>query len=470
MIRPLTRREMLCRSSLGLGGLALSSLLQGEGVSAEGKAGGSHFPAQAKAVILLMQTGGPSQMDLFDPKPELQKRGGEKSPIPVDKFLENNSDQLLASPFRFQPRGRCGMELSELLPRLGELADELCLVRSMFTGHDNHTEGMVMFNTGKFTIGRPALGAWVSYGLGSANKNLPAYVVLRDPAGYDTAGSLAWSPGWMPATYGGTEFSSKGAPVPNLRPPSRVSPDARRDDLDLLAKLNEEHRKNFPRESELEARIGNFELAARMQTAATDALDLSREPESVRKLYGLDDPLTAGYGTRCLLARRLVEAGLRFVHVYPDQQGQVWDSHRTLKSDLEKMCRQTDLPSAGLIRDLKSRGLLDSTIVLWAGEFGRLPVSQNKDGRDHNRHAFSLFLTGGGFKGGHVHGETDAFGYKAAVNRVSVSDLQATLLHQLGLDHTRLTFSHNGRPESLTDAAVTGARVVGELLTKPVRK
>ena len=358
------------------------------------------------------------------------------------------------------------MELSTLLPNLGGLADHLCLVRSMHTGHDNHTEGTVMLNTGHFTMGRPALGAWISYGLGSGNQNLPTYVVLRDPSGYDTAGSLAWSPGWLSATHGGTEFSSRGVPVPNLRPPAHISPAARRDDLDFLAMLNQQHRQSFPRESELEARIGNYELAARMQTSAATALDLANESQPTRALYGLDDAATASYGTRCLLARRLVESGVRFVQVYPDQQGQVWDTHSNMKRETEKMCGQTDLPSAGLIKDLQARGLLDSTIVLWAGEFGRLPVSQNGTGRDHNKHAFSLLLAGGGFRGGQTYGETDEFGYQATVNRVSVSDLHATLLHQLGLDHTQLTAEHHGRPDSLTDAPVTGAKVVRELLAR----
>ena len=465
MIHP-TRRDLLCLTGLGLGSLALASMLREGTAKAE-----PHHAAKAKSIILLFQSGGPSQMDLFDRKPELQKRDGQKSPIAIDKFLPGNLDQLVGCPFSFQRRGQCGMELSTLLPHMGALADDLCLVRSMYTGHDNHTEGTVMLNTGHFTIGRPALGAWVSYGLGSANKNLPTYVVLRDPMGYDTAGSLAWSAGWLSATYGGTEFSSRGVPVPNLRPPPGISPEARQDDLDLLAKLNEKHRNNFPRESELEARIANYELAARMQIAAGDALDLAKESTKTKGMYGLNDPATAGYGSRCLLARRLVESGVRFVQVYPDQQGQVWDTHSNMKADTEKMCRQTDLPSAALIRDLKSRGLLESTVVVWAGEFGRLPVSQNGTGRDHNKHAFSILLAGGGFASGLVYGETDEFGYKATKNRVSVPDLHATLLQQLGLDHTKLTAEHNGRADSLTDAAVTGARVINDLLAiaKPAR-
>lgn len=458
-----TRRDFLRRSGLGFGGLALASLL-GDERTAAAKAPDRSGPGRARSVIMLMQSGGPSQMDLFDPKPELQQLHGQSIPLSVDKFLGGNTDQVLASPFRFRRWGQSGMELAELLPHIGSIADDICLVRSMHTGHDNHPEGLVMLNSGKPVTGRPTLGAWVSYALGTENRNLPAFVVLRDPAGYDTAGTHNWSAGWLPALHRGTEFSSRGVPVPNLRPPAGVPAGAQNEDLDFLAKLNEEHRRRFPQESELEARIHNYELAARMQLAAGDVLDIAREPASVRTGYGLDDPQTANYGTRCLLARRLVEAGVRFVQVYPDQGGQVWDTHGKLKPDLERMCAMTDQPSATLIRDLKARGLLDSTIVLWAGEFGRLPVSQNKDGRDHNRHAFSLFLAGGGFRGGLAYGKTDDFGYRAVEDRVSVPSLHATLLHQLGLDHHRLTYPHEGRDESLTDAPATGARVVKELL------
>jgi len=466
----MSRREMLRRSGLGIGSLALHALLadQGHAAATAGAQQAAHFPPRARAVIQLMMNGGPSQMDLFDPKPELQRRDGQTIPLRVDKFLGGNSDQLLASPFRFCRRGQSGLELSEIIPHIGSLADDLCLVRSMHTEHDNHAEALVMLNSGKPFTGRPTLGAWVSYALGTENQNLPAFVVLRDPAGYDTAGSHNWTAGWLPAMHRGTEFSSRGAAVPNLRPTVPVAPAARRDDLEFLARLNEEHRRKFADNSELEARIRNYELAARMQLAAGEVLDTSREPPAMRKLYGLDDPQTAGLGRRCLMARRLVESGVRFVQVFPDQGGQVWDQHNNLKPDLERVCGKTDLPSAGLIRDLRSRGLLDSTIVLWSGEFGRLPVSQNKSGRDHNRHAFSLFLAGGGFQGGMAYGQTDDFGYQAIADRVSVPSLHATILHQLGLDHRRLEFMHEGRAESLTDARATRARVVGELLGNPL--
>jgi hypothetical protein len=480
MMQPplLSRRQVLQETGLGFGSLALAYLLASEEAGAETSSGpkygsnlrpkAGHFPAQATAVIQFMQNGGPSQMDLFDPKPELQKRHGQPIPGSVETFQMGNTKSLLASPFKFHRRGRCGMELSEALPHLGAIADDITLVRSMHTEHNNHTEALVMMNTGKIFQGRPALGAWISYALGTVNQNLPAYVVLRDPAGYNTSGKLVWSSGWLPALYQGTEFSSAGAPVLNLRPARPLARGAQRDNIDFLAKLNDEHRRKHPRESELEARIQNFELAARMQTEVLQVMDITRESPATRRLYGLDNPVSAGYGTRCLMARRLVEAGVRFVQVFPPPF-QPWDSHTDTRGELEKICGITDWPAAGLVGDLKNRGLLDSTLVIWTGEFGRLPVSQGSKGRDHNRNAFSLWLAGGGFKAGFTFGATDDFGYKAAVQRVSVPDLHATVLHQLGLDHRRLKYLHRGRNETLTDAPATGARVVTELLEKPAR-
>jgi uncharacterized protein (DUF1501 family) len=305
--------------------------------------------------------------------------------------------------------------------------------------------------------------------LGTENQNLPSYIVLRDPEGYNTSGTLLWQNGWIPALFRGTEVSTKGAPVLNLQPAGPISPQARRHDLDFLARLNEEHRARHPQESELEARIRNYELAARMQLAAGAALDLKNETAATQKLYGLDNPETHGYGTRLLMARRLIESGVRFVQVMPPvkPQFQPWDAHTNVKTENEAICGKTDLPSAALVKDLKARGMLDSTIVLWTGEFGRLPVSQNGSGRDHNRNAFSLLVAGGGFRSGHVHGASDDVGYKSVEGRVSVADLHATVLNQLGLDHDRLTYRHHGRDETLTDSVVTGARVVHELLSNP---
>jgi hypothetical protein len=318
---------------------------------------------------------------------------------------------------------------------------------------------------------KPSSGAWISYGLGTENQNLPAYVVLRDPEGYSTSGNLLWDNGWIPALYRGTEFSTSGAPVLDLQPGIPVGAEVQRRRLAMLAKFNEEHRKRYPLDSDLEVRIRNYELAARMQVAATDVLDASKESPATRRQYGLDDPVTSGYGLRCLMARRLIEAGVRFVQVFPPVKpsNQPWDTHNKTREELTRICGKTELPVAGLMRDLKGRGLLDTTIVLWSGEFGRQPVSQNGTGRDHNRHAFTLWLAGGGFKNGKVHGATDDFGYRAVQDRVGVPDLHATILHQLGLDHRKLTYMHHGRQETLTDAPLTGAHVVRDLIDGPVQ-
>jgi hypothetical protein len=304
----------------------------------------------------------------------------------------------------------------------------------------------------------------VSYALGTENQNLPAYIVLRDPRGYGGNTKRSWTSGWLPALYQGVEFSSSGKAVHYLTPDESIPPLAAQNQRDLLAKLNALHLRDYAGDSELETRIQNFELAARMQLAATAALDLAGETSATRTLYGLDNPSTADYGTRCLMARRLVEAGVRVVQVIAPLEGNQWDHHGKIQENLTRMCAATDQPAAALIRDLKTRGLLESTLVMWTGEFGRLPTTENADGRDHNRHGFSLLLAGGGFKAGHVHGATDDFGYKAQLDRVSVPDLHATVLHQLGLDHRRLWYPYHGRRETLTDPAVTGARIVDELL------
>jgi hypothetical protein len=472
----MSRRRFLAQSSLGFGTMALASLLQDDRLLAASPGGDDlqarpgHFPAQARAVILLMQNGGPSQMELFDPKPELQKRHGQKHPDKVESFQPGSQANLLmASPFQFQRHGRCGMDFSELVPHLATVADELCMVRSMVSDNNNHPQSMRCLTTGKIFAGRPTLGAWVSYALGTENQNLPAYIALRDPDGYNNLGTTLWENGWLPALFRGTEIQTRGAAVLNLHPAVAAPEGVQRNNLELLAKLNVERRKLYPSESELEARIRNYELAARMQLSAEKLLDLAQETQATRRLYGLDSAVTANFGTRCLMARRLVESGVRFVQVTaPIATGTMpWDHHSDLGPGLRKVCPQVDQPSAALIKDLKQRGLLESTIVIWAGEFGRLPISQNGTGRDHNRFAFTLLLAGGGFKAGYIHGATDEFGYRAVEQRVSCQSFLATILHQLGLDHTKLSFRHNGREETLTDAPVTGARVVEELLAKP---
>jgi Protein of unknown function (DUF1501) len=477
--RPCSRRAFLEQSSLGFGTLAMAYLLGADGLlSADpvpGAPGGTdlrprpgHFPGQARAIIFLMQAGGPSQVDLFDPKPELQRRDGQSHPGDVESFQPGSQgNRLMASSYRFRRHGQCGMDFSELLPYLGGVADEVCMVRSMFSDNNNHPQAMRCINTGKIFTGRPTLGSWVSYALGTENQNLPAFVVLRDPDGYTSGGTSLWENGWLPGQFRGTEIQSRGAAVLNLHPPVPLPAGVQQNTLEALAGLNEERRRLFPGESELEARIRNYELAARMQVSAEQVLDYSGETAAMRRLYGLDRAETSNFGTRCLMARRLVEAGVRFVQVMVPIGTGGWDHHSEIRSGLARLCPQVDRPSAALIHDLKQRGLLDSTIVLWAGEFGRLPITQHGTGRDHNRHAFTILLAGGGFKAGHIHGATDEFGYRALEGRVSCPSLLATLLHQVGLDHTRLAYRNNGREETLTDAPVTGARVVSEVLERP---
>ena len=413
---------------------------------------------------MMMQNGGPSQMDLFDPKPLLQKRSGKAHSIKVEMFQPGSEQNvLLGSPFKFRKYGRSGLEFSDAVPHMGKMADQWCVIRSMHSGHNNHTEALVMFMTGKQFQGRPSFGSWISYGLGSENQNLPSYIVLRDPAGYNTSGTLVWSSGWLPSIYSGTEVSSQGTPVLNLQSAIKQPPGVQARGLRFLSRLNRIHQRRYPSESKLEARIQNYELAARMQLEATKVLDIGKETAATKKLYGLDNPQTRKYGLRCLLARKLVESGVRFVQIHP-KPFQPWDSHASTKKTLAGICGNTDLPTAGLIHDLRQRGLLDETIVVWSGEFGRLPVSQNGTGRDHNRNAFSVLVAGGGFKSGIAYGNTDEVGYKAAEKRVSVSDLHATILHQLGLDHEALVYGHAGREETLTDSSLTNATVVKGVL------
>lgn len=461
----LHRRAFLARSAGGVGSLALAHLLadtaQGATPSVSPSVG-PHFQPRAKAVICLFQHGGPSQMDLFDPKPELSNRHGQPYPGELEVHFHKQQGNLLGSPFTFKPAGQCGMELCELLPHTAGVADQLCLVRSMTTDSVDHEAALRIIHTGKLQAGRPTLGAWTIYGLGAIADDLPAYVVLGDPGGLPIDGTRNWSSGWLPAMYQGTPFRAQGSPVLDLDTPAAVAPEARQRQMRLLAQLNTAHQAIYPNHTQLAARIRDFEMAARMQTAVPEVVDLSNETEATRKLYGLDQPQTAEYGRRCLLARRLVERGVRFVQLF--LHNQPWDTHSNNAGQLRDLCAKHDQPAAALVQDLQQRGLLDSTIVMWTGEFGRLPISQGSDGRDHNRHAFSLWLAGGGFKAGHVHGATDEFGYRSVEKVVRVYDLQATLLAALGLDHLRLTFPHEGRDDSLTDSVVTDATVVPELL------
>ena len=470
-LRPglLDRRQLLFQCGGGLAGVALASLLGCDEAFASPHESKRtlydltpkppQFAPRARSVICLFMQGGPSQMDLFDPKPALVKYDGQKSPASIETFGQNNG-LILASPFKFSKHGQSGVELSELLPNLGGVADELAVVRSLHTNHNNHIPAQLMINTGRIFGGRPSVGSWIGYGLGSENQNLPAYVALPNPASLPVDGARNWTGGWLPPIYQGTQLSADGTPIFDLSRPASITAERQRANLDLLATLNRKHLAAHPAVPELEARIANYELAARMQLSAAEQVDISKESEATRRLYGLDQKETKGYGLRCLLARRLVESGVRFVHVFTNSQA--WDQHSGLTTGLPRVCREVDLPIAGLLTDLKRRGLLDTTLVLFAGEFGRLPIAQNRDGRDHNRHAFTVWMAGGGVKGGVTYGATDELGYAAAVDRVSVSDLQATILHLVGLDHRKLVFQHGNRAETLTD--VNEARVVKELL------
>ncbi len=459
------RRAFLGRTAGGmLGSIAFRWLRASEA----GDSLRAHHPPKAERVVVLFQNGGPSQMDLFDPKPELTRLNGKPYPggSKVETLSPSASGNLLGSPFKFRPAGQCGMLLSELIPHTASIADRITLVRSMTTESVCHETALRIAHSGHpIATDRPSFGSWLTYGLGSLNQNLPAFVVLPDPGGLPINGTLNWSAGWLPAQHQGTSFNAGDlttAPVLNLRTPGRVPEAARRRQLDLIHRLNAEHFQRFPENSDLEARLRDFETAARMQSAVPTAVDLSGETEETRKLYGLDQPATAPYGTRCLLARRLLEQGVRFVGVY--LKSQPWDTHADNANATKQVAGQLDQPSAALVQDLARRGLLDSTLVVWMGEFGRTPVSQGANGRDHSRRGFSLWMAGGGVKGGYAHGATDEFGYESVENVVSMHDLHATMLHCLGLNHRRLSFDHDGRNETLTDADLTHARVVEELL------
>ena len=451
---------------MGFGAVALNWMLHQSASAESGRQvlERPHHAPRAKSVIFLTQSGGASQMDLFDPKPVLQKMSGKTYVDKVEMFQPGSEQNvLLASPWDFKKYGDCGMDFSDAIAHTASHADDLCMVRSMYTEHNNHGEALVMITSGDIFPGRPTWGSWISYGLGSENENLPAFIVLRDPEGYPGTGATLWQNGWLPAVYRGTEFNSQGSPVLNLAPHKQFPGGTRETDLEFLQKLNRQHQQKYPQNSLLDARIQNFEMAARMQVAATDILDIEQETENTKKLYGLDNTVTAGYGRRLLMARRMVESGVRFVQVFAAKHNP-WDSHTNVDTEITEISGKTDLPVAGLLTDLKQRGLLEETIVIWTGEFGRLPVSQNGKGRDHNRNAFTLLLAGGGFRPGHIHGATDDVGYKAVESRVSVPDLFATIMHQLGIDHDELTYEHHGRLETPTDSVVTNATVMHELL------
>ncbi len=437
---PSSRREFLKHAGAGLGMIALSSLLGEEGLLARedgvplGPKGPHHEP-HAKRVIFLFMSGGPSSIDLLDPKPELTRLHGQKLPEsfgPVKTRRGVDKNRLMASRRTFRKCGGSGIEISDLLPHLAGCADDLCLLRGCYGDSVTHPESVYLMNTGAILMGRPSLGAWVTYGLGSENRNMPAFVVLPDPKGWVKGGAPAWGNGFLPASYQGTVARGGPSPILHLEPPPRTSAAQERRTLDLIQELNRRHLRERQGDSELEARIASYELAFRMQAHAPEVVDVSSESAATRRLYGLDQKETAEFGLRCLLARRMVERGVRFVQVYcGDTNG--WDAHSDLEGNHRALCAQSDLPVAGLLSDLKSRGLLESTLVIWGGEFGRTPMTEGSTGRDH--------------------------GLRAAEERTHVHDLHATILHLLGFNHRRLTYLHNGRNERLTENA-------GEVITR----
>ena len=453
MERPLNRRQLLQKAGLGMGTLALADLLCQHGSLAdESRTANSlaprqgHFPAKAAAVIWLFMEGGPSAVDIFDPKPELQKRDGERTDI---KVFFGDPGPLMKSPFQFRQYGESGAWVCDRYTHVAKHVDDIAFIKSCYSESDNHVPALYQINTGLPRPGFPSAGAWVTYGLGSENQNLPGYVVLGNIKGAK-GGPHNWGAGFLPTTYQGTLFRSRGNPILNLQRPHDVTRKDQRAQLDLMARLNHEHLAQHAGEADLLARIQSFELAYRMQTEASDVVDLSQENRQTHAMYGIDNPKSRSFGTKCLMARRLIENGVRFVQVYSDGE---WDAHSNLTKNHTDHCAATDLPIDGLLTDLKQRGLLESTLVIWGGEFGRMPVSQKGDGRDHNPNGFLQWMAGAGIQGGSSYGETDEIGYAAATNPVSVHDLHATILHLMGLDHKQLTYLHNGRQFRLTDVA-----------------
>lgn len=476
---PYTRRRFLAENAMGIGAVALTWLnSQQRSQAAPNKFSKeqSHFDLKPKlplfapratAMISLFQHGGPSHVDLLDPKPELTRLSGSDYSGEVQfSFVNRSSKTLFGSPWKFAKHGQCGTEVSELLPHLAGIVDDICLIRSMHTGANGHEVSIRYFHGGiPGVVGRPTLGSWLAYGLGSESQQLPAYLVLTDPGGQPVDGASNWSNGFLPPLFQGTVLRPREPRILNLEAPPYLRGNVQEQNLAFLRDLNRRHLEEHPDEADLEARIASYELAAAMQTAAAEALDISSETAATHKLYGLDNPETQEYGTRCLIARRLVERGVRFVQLFLG--GQPWDTHTSIREGLPAICRRTDKPSAALVTDLKQRGLLDTTVVHWGGEIGRLPVTENhgnpaQSGRDHNGQGFSMWVAGGGFKPGMTYGETDEFGHRAVTNVVTPNDFQATLLHLFGLDHRQLSYLLSGREQQLT--AGRDARLINEII------
>ena len=441
-----SRRDFLRLAGGGFGALAFSALLEADEVKPQA--------AKADRVLFLFMEGGPSHVDLFDPKPELTKRNGQPLPASFGRVITpmgTGGNNLLASKHKFSKHGKSGLEVSDWYPHIAECVDDIAVVRSCQADGLNHVGSVCQMNTGSILAGRPSLGSWVVYGLGSVNQNLPGFVVLTD-SGEVTGGPRNWGTGFMPATYQGSLFRNGSNPILNLAPPAELDAKQQRAKLELIRELNEQHRKSRADDSQLSARMNAYELAFRMQASAPETVDLRQESEQTKEEYGLNRKECADYAHRCLLARRLLERGVRFVQIYCGA-GSQWDAHSDLEGNHTRNCLRSDRPTAALLKDLKRRGLLERTLVIWGGEFGRTPMTEGTNGRDHDPYGFTMWFAGGGVKGGQVIGSTDEFGLRAVEDPVHVHDIHATILHALGLQHKKLTYRYNGRDERLTENA-----------------
>ncbi|MEX2359372.1 MAG: DUF1501 domain-containing protein [Pirellulaceae bacterium] len=452
---PTSRREFLRKSGGGFGALALASLLGQEAAAAVDVdpllPKKTNFPSKAKSVIFLFMEGGPSHIDLFDPKPLLNKLDGQMLPDSYEKVvlaMGEHQSPLMASPRKWAQHGQSGLWVSEWFPEIATCADDLTVIRSCVSDGINHSSGVCQMNTGHVIGGRPSLGAWATYGLGTENQDMPAFVVLTDRNGQVVNGPRNWGSGFMPAVYQGVAFKSGAEPILNLNPPSHITAERQKAKLALLHQLDVRHAAEREDKTELEARIKSYELAFRMQSAAPQIVDLNSETEETKSLYGLDQKETSVFGRNCLMARRLVENGVRFVQLYSGA-GSGWDSHNNIETNHGRLCKEVDRPIAGLLKDLKRRGLLDETLVIWGGEFGRTPMSEQGNGRDHNPTGFTMWMAGGGIPGGRVIGATDDLGLHVVENRLHVHDIHATIMRAMGIDHTKMIFRHKGRPERI---------------------
>lgn len=452
----LSRRDLLARTGMGFGALALADALgresQADAVDDRALNPSAvrppHHAPRAKRVIFLYMPGGPSHVDLLDPKPRLAADNGKPLPFEKPKLERTKTGNLLASPWKFARHGESGIEVSELLPGLASRIDDVCVIRSLVADNINHSGAALQMCTGEQAFSRPSMGSWLTYGLGTENQNLPGFVVVSPAAVFQ--GAQLWASSFLPSAYQGTLVRDLKNPIANLGEPAGAL-DRQRSKLDALRRLNEIHQRNREINNQLDARIASFELAFRMQREAPEAFDLAQESEATHKLYGTDLPASELFGRQCLLARRLVERGVRFVQLFDAPANNVWDQHGGLRENLPKRCQAVDRPITALLTDLKSRGLLDDTLVLWGGEFGRTPTAEGNNGREHHPFGFTMWMAGGGVRGGMVHGATDEFGWHAIQDKVHVHDLHATILHLMGFDHERLTYRYGGRDYRLTD-------------------